>query len=76
MDPEAAAGAGSSTTSGGAPLVDGQEAVYLGAWDFVLLFLLALVLLWVLPKRLLRALQRRSWQARRSASGVGERKRE
>jgi len=48
-----------STNNGGSRVpVKGQEAVFLGAWDFVLLTLLAVVLLWVLPKRLLRLAQR------------------
>ena len=57
--------------SGDAPPV-GQEAAFLGAWDFVLLALLAAVLLWVLPRRLLRAVRRQQSRQRAAAAGKRE----
>jgi hypothetical protein len=54
----------SSSSTAGVSVGGGQEAVFLGAWDFVLLTLLAVVLLWVLPKRLLRAAQARARRRR------------
>jgi hypothetical protein len=49
---------GGGKGSGDQLQIEGQEVAFLGAWDFVLLALAAVVLLWVLPRRLLRALQR------------------
>lgn len=49
--------------------IEGQAVAYLGAWDFVLLALLALVLLVVIPGRVWRAVQRAE---RRRGPGRGK----
>jgi flagellar biosynthesis/type III secretory pathway M-ring protein FliF/YscJ len=71
MDVPAGSGAENLGSAAGDVLPIGQEAAFLGAWDFVLLALLAIVLLWVLPRRLLRAARRQS-QQRAAAAGKCE----